>query len=256
MKQLDDKPLNSKCLIALGAALYLMSLIIAMPAGVMEWLLPHFSGERLRLQGARGSFWHGEAADLVLTAIDGSAKPLGAITWRMLWLPLLRGELAISLDLAATSKVSHGIVALIPGGVRIRDMDVTMPASILTEFYPNWKLWQPGGVLEVRSDLVDIKRGVITGAAESKWLNASSSLSHINPFGSYRLSVEGGGLDLNTTSGPLHLTGQGEVMKNGVRLEGLAQAEPASKAGLQDFMRLFGKEDSSGAYRISIAPDR
>lgn len=247
---------NGKRFVALGVVIYLVFMVVAAPAAVMEWLLLRVSGERLHMQGTQGGFWHGEAADLVVTSAEGNARPLGAVKWQVLWLPILRGELAVSLELATTPKVSRGVVAFVPGGIRLRNMDVAMPASILTEFYPAWKLWQPGGVLELHAGMIGIGRGGINGVAEAKWQGASSSLSQLNPFGSYRLSIKDGKLAVTTFSGPLRITGNGEWGKQGIRFEGLAQADIAAKAGLQDFMRLFGKEDSSGAYRISIAPTR
>lgn len=243
---------NGKRFVAIGVVIYLLFMVVAAPAAVMEWLLPRVSGERLHVQGTKGGFWHGEAADLVLTSAEGNAKPLGAIKWQVLWLPILHGELAASLELASTQKVSRAIVAFVPGGIRLRNMDIAMPASILTEFYPAWKLWQPGGSLELRAEMIGMGRGGINGAAEAKWQGASSSLSRLNPFGSYRLSIKDGKLDLTTLSGPLQITGNGVWGTQGIRFEGLAQADDAAKASLQDFMRLFGKEDSSGAYRISI----
>lgn len=247
---------NGKRFVAIGVVIYLLFMVVVAPAAVMEWLLPRVSGERLHVQGTKGGFWHGEAADLVLTSAEGNAKPLGAIKWQVLWLPILRGELAASLELATTPKVSHGVVALALSGIRLRNMDIAMPASILTEFYPAWKLWQPSGTLELHTEMIGMARGGINGAAEAMWQGASSSLSQLNPFGSYRLSIKDGKLDLATLSGPLRITGNGEWGTLGVRFEGLVQADAAAKAGLKDFMRLFGKEDSSGAYRISIATTR
>lgn len=239
-----------------GVGFYFIALVAVAPAALMEWLLPRFSGERLHVQGTQGSFWRGEAADLVVTSAEGNARPLGAIKWRVLWLPVLRGELAVSLELAATPKASRGIVALVPGGIRLRNMDIAMPASILTEFYPAWKLWQPGGLLELHAGMIGMGRAGINGVAEVKWQGASSSLSRLNPFGSYRLSIQEGKVDLTTLSGPLRITGNGAWGAKGIRFEGLAQADAGAKADLQDFMQLFGKEDSSGAYRISMAPTR
>lgn len=247
---------NRKRFVALGVAIYLFFMIVAAPAEMMEWLLPRFYGERLHVQGTQGGFWHGEAADLVVTSAEGNARPLGALKWRVLWLPVLRGELAVSLELATTPKASRGVVALAPGGIRLRNVDAAVPASILTEFYPTWKLWQPGGLLEIHAEMISMGRGGINGFAEAKWQGASSSLSHLNPFGSYRLSIKEGKLDLATLSGPLRITGNGVWSIRGIRFEGLAQADSTTKADLQDFMQLFGKEDSSGAYRISIAQAR
>lgn len=247
---------SNKHFVALGVAIYLVFMVVAAPATMMEWLLPRLSGERLHVQGTHGGFWRGEAANLLVASIEGNARPLGAIKWQMLWLPILRGELAVSLEFATTPKVSRGVVALIPGGIRLRDMDVTMPASTLTEFYPAWKLWQPGGVMELHAEMIGMGRGGINGVAEAKWQGATSSLSRLNPFGSYQLSIKDGKLDLATLSGPLSITGAGVWGAQGVRFEGLAQADAGAKADLQDFMRLFGKEDSSGAYRISIATDQ
>ena len=247
---------SSKRFVAMGVAIYLVFVVVAAPASVMEWLLPRVSGEQLQLRGTQGSFWRGEAAGLLLASVEANAKLLGAVKWQVLWLPILRGELAVSLELATTPKVSRGIVARVPGGIRLRNMDVTMPASILTEFYPAWKLWQPGGLLELHAEMIGIGRGGINGVAEATWQGASSSLSRLNPFGSYRLSIKEGKLDMATLSGPLRITGNGAWGTQGVRFEGLAQVDAAAKVGLQDIVQLFGKQENSGAYRISIATTR
>lgn len=239
-----------------GFFFFLVALLVTVPAAIMEWLLPKVSENRLHLQGTQGGLWEGGADKLLLTVPNSEARQLGRVKWGMRWLSILRGELAVALELPDGAKASHCVVALAPWGYRLRQADVSLPVSVLSDFFPHWKLWQLGGGVVVRTNYLEFGPGGLEGDAVVRWQDASSGLSKLNPLGQYELNVKNGKLQLATLSGVMRLSGSGEWGGQGLRFEGIAQAEPGNSAELQDFMRLLGKEEANGVVKISVSPVR
>lgn len=248
--------INNKSLWFGGLWIYLLALLATAPATVMEWLLPKLTADKLHLQTVQGGFWRGAAGSLLVKSADERFKPVGGLEWRLLGWPVWRGELAVALELSGIPRPSKGVLALSIAGMRLRGVDAVVPIPLLAEFYPQWNLWHPGGMLELRADQLTFSGGVPAGRAELRCMGTSSSLSPLNPFGSYQVLLNDGKLELRTLSGPLNLSGKGEWNHQGLRFTGLARAEPGKQAELQDFMRLLGREDGSGGYRIAVSAVR
>ncbi len=252
----DERRTNLIYVLA-GIALYVFFLIVTAPASLMEWVLPRLVNGRLEITQPEGGFWHGKAQQVMFKKNDGSQKQLGSLEWEILILPMFKMELATKVALEHGQNKSQGVVAKSLGKFHIREMNTTLPIEVFAELMPTWQIWKPEGDLILKSkDFVIGKK--LQGEAIAEWLNASVSLSRIKPLGSYHMDLQGDNgvarIRVSTLSGVLRITGKGKWSGDrGVEFQGIAQAEPARKAELQDLLKLMGKEQGNGAYQIEIS---
>lgn len=241
-----------------GIVLYVTSLIATAPAGVMEWMLARLTNDRILLVQPEGGLWHGKARNLMVKTDDGRLRSMGSVNWKILFLPLLKLELALRVEVVDEQDNSSGIIAAGFGKLRLRQMKATLPVSLLSEFMPTWQTWRPNGALNLRTEEFTISQQGVRGAAELEWRNASLGMSQVNPLGDYRVNIQSdqkiAQISVSTISGVLHLVGKGEWSRSdGLSFRGTALGEPSRKAELRDFLRLLGGEQGNGVYQIAIS---
>lgn len=241
-----------------GAGVYVVSLIASAPAGLLEWVLPGLSHDRIFLEQAEGGLWHGQARCLKVKTFDGKFISMGSVHWDVLVLPLWKLELAAKIVLEDGQNSSAGIVSTGFGKFQLRQLNATLPVSLLSELDSAWHTWKPNGLLKLSSNSIMIGRQGVSGKAELEWRNASLSLSQVNPLGDYRLDIQGkpqgAQLSVSTLSGVLHLAGKGDwSVENGLSFQGAAQGEPSKKEALRDLLALLGSEQGNGVYPIAFS---
>lgn len=241
-----------------GIGLYVASLIATAPASMMAWMLPRLTHGRIFLVQPEGGLWHGQARDMMVKMADGGLMSMGSVNWEILFLPLLKLELAAKLELSDGQNNSSGIIAAGFSKLRLREMRATLPASLLAEFMPAWQTWRPNGALKFSTDEFTLSQQGVSGAAELEWRNASLSLSQVYPLGDYRVSIQGNQnnaqISVATISGVLHLVGKGEWLRSdALSFRGTALGEPSKKAELRDLLQLLGSEQSNAVYQIVIS---
>ncbi len=241
-----------------GIGLYLASLIATAPAGMMEWMLPRLTNDRILLVQPEGGLWQGKARNMMVKTADGELKSMGSVNWEVLLLPLLSLELAAKVEVADGLNNSSGVIAAGFGKLRLSQMRATLPVSLLTEFMPTWQTWRPNGVLKLSTDEFTFSQQGVRGAAELEWRNASLGLSQVKPLGDYKVNIQGdqriAQISVSTISGVLHLVGKGEWSKSdGLSFRGTALGEPSKKVELRDLLRLLGSEQRNDVYQMVIS---
>jgi general secretion pathway protein N len=241
-----------------GIGLYVASLIATSPAGMMEWMLPRLTDNRILLVQSEGGLWRGKARNLMVKTADGGFRSMGSVNWEILLLPLLKLELAARVEMSDGQNTSSGIVAAGFGKLRLSQMRATLPVSLLMEFLPTWQTWKLSGILNFRTDEITLSQQGVRGAADLEWRNASLGLSQVNPLGDYRVNIQGdqkiAQISVSTISGVLHLVGKGEWSNTGgLSFRGTALGDPSRKAELRDLLRLLGSEQSNDVYQIAIS---
>lgn len=243
----------------------LAALVLSAPAAWLAGWVSSASGERLQLADARGTVWNGSAV-VVLTggpgSRDASALP-GRLSWR------IRPE-GLSVGVAAEQACClNGLLRLrvTPGLGRLR-VDLLpaaaggalgqWPAAWLAGLGTPWNTLQPAGALQLATP------GLTLESAQGRWrlagqanleLNAfASRLSTLEVLGSYRLTLAGnpaGGdaatLTLDTTQGPLMLSGSGQIGGGGLRFRGAASAAPGQEAVLNNLLNIIGRRQGAQA---------
>lgn len=239
----------------------LTACVLWAPARWLGSAIGALSAERVQLADPRGTLWQGSAA-LVLTGGEGSRDRLalpGRLHWQWRW-PASSGWTAMGLQVQADCCMPAPTVLRLQGWpgqaeAAIDKHDSQWPASLLAGLGAPWNTLQPEGQLRLHSDGLRLQRTAerwqLQGTAELDLQDMSSRLSTLRPMGSYRLRVQGGTapalaqIELNTLSGSLKLSGQGQWVDRRLRFQGEASATSEHEAALSNLLNIIGRRQGS-----------
>jgi general secretion pathway protein N len=241
-----------------GAALVVCTMA---PASLGAYAVRAWSGGRVSLDDPLGTVWNGQA-DIILASGEPGASAAartrlpGRLSWHLSAWRLLVGSLDLTLsdaavlDLPLNLRADHAVTATIdPNRLRL-------PASVLLGLGAPWNTIRPGGELLLEWDTLHLQDGALRGALRAEWIDASSRLSPVVPFGHYRLLANGvfngAALQLETVSGPMEMTGSGTIAGgNQLRFRGTARVQAgtddATATQLSGLISLLGRRDGDGA---------
>lgn len=243
-----------------GIVLYLLFLICTAPAWVVIWALPKISPIPINVQYSHGSLWRGVFEGVNAALPTGQNLQFDSVKWRLQPWNLLRAEFAAQVDLSGPQIQGKGILAKgLFGGVKLRDVTASAPASLLLMALPALAIWNPAGTLDFTTAAFSYAGADSSGKANVTWRQASLALSPVKPLGEYTLAVDAHdsvvNYQLNTVSGALQLEGKGRWAANGApTFLGSARAQPSYAAPLADLMRLFGNADPNGVVPLRYQP--
>src|SRR5581483_10198121 len=108
------------------------------------------------------------------------------------------------------------------------------------------------GTLRFNAKQLSIGRASVRGAGALDWINASTSLSKIQPLGNYSLAIRGQGtratLDLTTTQGALVVSGTGAWNAGDHQVDFSGNIQPVSDAqALEPLLSQLGTDRGQGA---------
>ena len=266
---------------AAGALLgALIAGIVYAPASWLAALVGAASGERFLLADARGTVWTGSATP-VLSGGPGS-RDSSALPGRMHWRIRPDGLALRVWAEHACCLVQPLVLRLVPGFGRLRVELIgtggtggaggggatlgQWPASWLVGLGTPWNTLQPGGSLLLSSPGLAVEsvggRWQMSGRAVLELNGFASRISTLEVLGNYRLTLSGGAasgapasVQLVTTSGPLQLSGSGQLLGTGassaLRFRGTASAAPGQEAVLNNLLNIIGRRQGATAV-ISI----
>lgn len=241
--------------VPLGLFLYLLFLVIELPASWFAWGLNRYTNGSVRLDPIAGSLWHGTGR-LVIYYPRSMAHDFGQAEWRInpLWLLAGRAQLALRTD--SQDRQIKTTIALARDSFTLADTDATVSAPFITRLFPPASLIDPQGKIRLTASRLNIGSDTTEGTATLEWRDAGSSLSSVQPLGDYRLDIVGAGktanLKLATTRGSLELTGQGRWEPAGGKLQLNGAAVPRERAEeLEPLLKFMG--DNQGAGRRNFA---
>jgi hypothetical protein len=117
-------------LLAIGAAAYLLVLVVTFPAARLAPLLER-QLEGLSLHAVTGSVFSGHSAQLVYEGLD-----FGHLTWQIRPAGLLLGRVEYDLELTDPANPGHACIAMTPWGhVHGRDIDLMLSPDRLVNRY-------------------------------------------------------------------------------------------------------------------------
>lgn len=230
------------------------------PARWLAWGLAQASQGRVLLHAPRGTVWQG-SAQLGLSGGAGSrdeqALP-GRLTWTLH--PQWQG-LALTLQADCCMAAPwHLQLSASPGQWTLHASahESRWPAGLLTGLGAPWNTLQPEGQLLLRTDALQLQgsagRLQWQGLAELTARDMASRLSTLRPMGSYQLRVGSPGqnsatatpqIQLNTLSGALRLSGQGQWLGERLRFTGEASAAEGQEAALSNLLNIIGRRDGT-----------
>ncbi|MEO5862632.1 MAG: type II secretion system protein N [Burkholderiales bacterium] len=240
--------------------LYVLFLVVTAPAWLAVWALPKFAPFPIAVEDSRGSLWRGEFSGVSATLPTGQKVEFDRVQWRLQPWRLLRAELAAAVEFSGAQLQGKGIFGkAVIGGVKLRELNVAAPASLLPIAMPALEIWKPGGTLEMSTAEFIYAGTDSTGKASITWKQAALALSSVKPLGEYSLAVDANDSGLNyqltTISGALQLEGKGRWAANSApTFLGSARAQPNYAVQLADLLRLLGTPDSSGTVPLRYQP--
>ncbi len=233
----------------------LLALLLFAPARWLAALVQQVSGERITLSAPRGSFWQG-SAQLVLSggpdSRDQTTLP-GAVAWhiRPTWTGM---ALQLSAECCTPTPLKLAVTPVGWSGARLAlaDGQSSWPAGLLAGLGTPWNTVQAQGQLAASTTGFQAEwvqnRVSLAGRVQLDANQISSRLSTLQPMGSYRLTLQGGPsttLQLETLSGSLQLSGQGQWLNRRLRFDGVASAAPDSVEALANLLNIIGRRNGA-----------
>jgi len=239
------------CLIAAGAAAFLVFLIAFLPASMVLRFLP----AEVALSGVQGTVWRGEAETL---SVRG--RPVGALEWsnRPWRLPFLQLDYAVRY-LPEGGQVGMDVTLRGPHRLEIRDASGTLPIMAVDGLLGPAG-WKATAELEVeRLSLVDGFPETAMGVLVLRELTAPGARG-VN-IGSFELTLGEGAVGSDSIVGRLRDLGSGPMQVRATLelnqdrsylLSGEVAAGPDAGAVIQRTLRFLGPEDSLGRRPFTV----
>ena len=239
-----------------GVVLYLFFLIIELPASWFAWGLHKYSHGTVQLDPIAGSLWHGNGR-LLIYYPRTTPHNLGNVQWRINPLWLFTGQIQTNWRTDSPDIHVDTTLRLGAGKITLLDTEAALPAQAATAFYPAASLISPQGQLRIQIPKLTMDRNGMTGGGDIQWQNAGSSLTTVQPLGSYRLDIAAAGktanLKLSTSQGVLDLTGLGQWHLQTGQIQLTGTATPRERAGeLEPLLNLFGQDQGNGKRALAL----
>jgi general secretion pathway protein N len=238
-------------LIAVVLAVFLISLLVLLPAQIVSFCLP----ASVTVGSLTGSVWNGGADSLVV-----NGRPLGAFQWHLRPFQLFIGRLVFDGELTSADGSARGWVSLSFGGAaEVRDLEVSWPlATLPVNVVPTG--WS--GELRTSLHIASFKGPIIVralGAVEARDLRGPPPEGAA--MGSFRLTFDESSLQgeklvgrLQDLAGPLQVSGTLTLGRNrDYLLEGLVAARGGASDTLNNTLRFLGAPDAQGRRPFSVA---
>lgn len=236
----------------------LLSTLAFAPARWLASGIAQASDARAQLLSPQGTVWNG-SAQLVLGAGEGSRDAMalpGRLAWRIR--PTLGGlqltwQAPCCLPGAWVWTAKPSLAGL---QLQLSDLSTAQPAqwpsALLAGLGTPWNTLQLQGTLALSSQQLALhwQRGgwSLRGQAQLDATRMSTSLSTLQPVGSYRLTLVGGpspALDLRTLDGSLQLSGSGHWNAGQLQFDGEASAAPGRADALANLLNIIGRRDGA-----------
>lgn len=244
--------------IALGLAVYLLSLVVLLPASLVFKPLTAELTKRvpgLTLIGVEGEIWDGR-----IRRVSYRDSSLGSAEWSLSPLPLLLGRVDIQWRLEDGSDYLNGALAvsLLSGEkIDMEGLEGRLAVDRATAFIPYVPV-VPTGSLALRLEHTAIEAGHIsTMEGKIVWSGAGLSAPQSLDFGTLTMEItplESGGVRgrVADQGGPLSLSGELTLDQQGAyQFDGQLAAGPGAKLELQNALKLLGRPDSAGRFRVN-----
>ncbi len=237
-------------------AAFIVTLGALAPAALMNTWAMRLTDGRLMLAGASGTLWHGTATP-ALQLKDAPPLRLGSVVWEVSLRSLWRGRLILRVRDEGVPQQEPSEIYFGLSQVELRNVHLDVPAAAMGGLNPLLQAMRLEGRLTVSaSSLVLRRNGEVTGAADATWQRAGAALSPVNPFGNYRLDLNGAGdtlkISLASLSGDLQLNGQGTWHAGTLAFQVNASASAARKDAFAEMLHHLGPETSSGVFSFTL----
>jgi len=246
--------MKRRYLVAIGLLVYLVAVIAATPATLIDGSLRRASDGRIRLTEARGTLWSG-AGQIEVRDAGGRTGIAKNLAWRLLPESVLRGRLICEVEVDQSGR--RFPVTMSMSRIEISNAEINLPAAVLGLGVPKLAPLGLTGEVQLRVTSMSIESKEMQGNATLQWRDAGSVLTSISPLGDYELRLDGEGTTvhayLRTIQGPLRLDGKGSWV-NGKNPVFLATANvPAQhQQQLAPLLRLIAVDRGEGSFELRL----
>jgi hypothetical protein len=224
---------------------FFSSLIINMPTWVMAWIIYIASGHRLNTSNEAGNFWHGSAMLLATDSHEKVISPLILIDWKIKFgLKNLFG-VDFSSGPQALASVYYSNQAL-----QVAKLSIDLPLSSFTPFLGNLNSLGLSGNVHVSSPLITIGKKM-KGSISVHLEEVGSSISPVNPIGTYQLHLDLASTKINVTSDSntvIKVNAAGNLSNLILK----STVVPEKKEQLIQFMTMMGVPQTDGSYQMKV----
>lgn len=229
----------------------LLATLLFAPAAWLSYAVSQASQGRVVLNDAQGSVWQG-SAQLVLSGGAGSRDAMmlpGRVNWHLQAVLPFNLQLQLAADCCTTQAFELLLTPHLTGvTATMQANQSSWPATLLTGLGAPFNTIDLQAQLKLNSQAMTFslldQQFKFEGQADLDVLDASTRLSTLRPVGSYRVSMLGGTIPtfkVQTLSGSLQLTGDGEFKGQRWRFKGEATAAAGSEAALNNFLDILGR---------------
>lgn len=240
--------MSTRSAILLAAAVFVLTALVRLPAGILAWLLP----AAVQCQEPGGTVWRGACV-----ALRTDALTLSDVRWRLHAWPLLLGR--VVLDVQSNDARAAGSARLAlhrHGDTQIQSLHATLPLQGGISLVPaGWS-----GALELaiaQATVLDARLVSIQGAITVRNLHSEHPPADL---GSFQLDFPSLGPEapmvgtLRDLDGPLSLQGQLQLARTGAyEVAGSVGTREGASTGLQQMLQLLGPADAQGRHAFSLA---
>lgn len=233
-----------------GLLIYALAFLLLAPASLVPWYLHRQARQALDFEHMEGTLWRGTARQAYWIGADGQRLPLGQLQWRLHFLPLLMGRVALTVHVNGPAGRLAGDVERQGRNWHLADLRGQVPVAYWAARQPRLAVLEPGGVVSLNFPALDLGPAGVKGSGEMQWQNATFKMSPVNPIGSYRIHLRDQNLSLDTLSGALRLEGQGSFQAAARQIDftGSARPEGPAAARLAPVLYLLGPDQGGGVH--------
>ena len=239
----------------LALLLFIFTFLVMLPASWVDYGLQHWTQNTLAMTATSGTFWKGQGT---LQAIlpRGEAVTLSPASWKIAPGELLMLRLHATLSSSQTGGTLLD-VALSPGGIRVHEAKLGLPAALLGVLSPTLRGAALDGQMELTATDFGLEGNQAHGKLQAIWMGATSDLSSVRPLGNYQLQVEGQGQSLDfhltTLGGYLNLSGAGSWQAGSApNIVVTAVPMEAKRQELASLLRMLGRGTAPGTYQLTL----
>jgi hypothetical protein len=240
--------MSLKSALLLAAAIFLITVLVRLPAAILPLLLP----ASVQCQSPLGTLWQGSCAQL-----RGGGFALSNVRWQLHALALLRARLAVDVQSDDARAAGRAQLTLRHNGdLQIRELNATLPLQGGLSVMPaGWT-----GALELAIEQASLQGGhlvAVQGVITARQLHSDHPAADLGSFELNFPEPQGDAPMLGTLrdlDGPLALQAHVQLARDGnYQLDGTVAARSTANADLQQLLQLLGPADAQGRRALSLA---
>ncbi len=237
----------AKLAIVLVAIIFLVTVIVRMPAGVLRLLLP----QNLACQDPSGTIWQGACGQLhsgPVTLLD--------LHWTLHPLPLLRGQAQLDVRSDDPRATGRGSITLHPNGdAEVDSLTATVPLQAASSPLPaGWS-----GQIELEIAHAELQRrqlAAIEGVVTARQLHIDRPVTDLGSFElrfPHAAAAAPSNGSLRDIGGPLAVQGNVQLAHGSYELNATVALRDPANTTLAQLLGLLGPPDAQGRHQLSLA---